>query len=93
MPNSSSPVAEMEPESLSELIRELATSPAWHSFFRQVEDWLKAAQLEMEVSNNWDEFMTTKGGILVLRHILGWKSRLVSELRELKTIADSDTGE
>lgn len=91
--HNSSPVTETEPESLADLIRELATSPAWHSFFRQVEEWIKAAQLELEASSSWDEHNVTKGGILVLRLIQSWKSQLVSELRELKTIADSDVGE
>lgn len=46
----------------------------------------------MESSSNWDEFRITKGGLLALHKIAGWKLQLADEVRERKNIADSDEG-
>lgn len=75
---------------IPELLRELATSPAWEAFFLQVDQWIKDGQEELEASDSYNEFLVTKGGILALRKIAGWKIQLREEMKELKYLADSE---
>lgn len=58
-----------------------------------MDQWILAGQEELEASNDYNQFLVTKGGILALRKIAGWKFQLVDEMKELKYLADSEEEE
>lgn len=72
------------------VLREVALSPAWQTFFKTVEEWLTVAQEELEASNNYNEFLETRAGLRVLRQIRDWKFKLMEDVQTLRKQGDTD---
>ena len=71
------------------ILREVALTPAWQEFSNQVDRWVEDARLELEASENWDQFLETRGGLKALRQIANWKYELMESIQELKHRGDN----
>ncbi len=78
--------------SAPEVLREVALTPAWQEFWSQVDLWIEEAQLELEASASYNEFLETRAGLKVLRLVADWRLQLLEKVKELQMMSGDDNG-
>jgi len=62
----------------------VALTPAWQQFFQRVNYLIECAREELEASENWNQFLETRGGLKALRQIAEWPRELMEQVKEFE---------